>query len=280
MGDVFISYAREDIAAASNLAVALESRGYSVWWDQRIPTGGRFDHAIEAALQKAKCVIVLWSAAAVSSQWVRSEAAEGLDRAILLPALLEPVKVPLQFRQLQAADLTNWRGNRQEPRVLRLLQDVDNLLRAAGKPTEAVSQAVDGPRLEGSQTKTPTAGQKRSKRFVSTISAIPVTATLFLIVLILSGVSSWGLRERESGNQVAGPRVEDPASTAAPKASINLPREETLVIEVGEGIIQVEVGTFICSQADKLCTIQVLHGTKLSLRALRASGYNRRWEGD
>jgi hypothetical protein len=37
--DIFISYSRDDLAKAKQLATALEQEGWSVWWDQEIPPG-------------------------------------------------------------------------------------------------------------------------------------------------------------------------------------------------------------------------------------------------
>jgi hypothetical protein len=49
MADIFISYAREDLATAQRLAEALRACGWSVFWDRRIPAGQRFAEIIAAA---------------------------------------------------------------------------------------------------------------------------------------------------------------------------------------------------------------------------------------
>ena len=66
MTDVFLSYAREDEPLARRLAGALEARGWSVWWDSRLPTGQDFHTFIEQQLNDARCIVVLWSKASVS----------------------------------------------------------------------------------------------------------------------------------------------------------------------------------------------------------------------
>jgi hypothetical protein len=104
MADIFVSYAREDEPRARVLTAALESRGWSVFWDRRIPDGKDFSAYIQEQLDAARCVVVLWSKASVASPFVRDEATEGLGGR-LVPALIEVVKQPLGFRQLQAADL-------------------------------------------------------------------------------------------------------------------------------------------------------------------------------
>src|SRR5215813_1705769 len=105
MGDIFLSYARADRAAAAHLVEELERHGWSVWWDRDIIAGTNFDQAIEKELEAARCVIVLWSAASVLSDWVRAEAAEAARRQALIPVLIEDVKVPLEFRRLQTLSL-------------------------------------------------------------------------------------------------------------------------------------------------------------------------------
>src|SRR5262245_40169802 len=110
MSDIFLSYAREDESQARHLAAALEARGWSVWWDRRIPHGKDFNAYIQQQLDSAGCIVVLWSKASLASPFVRDEATEGLKDGRLVPALIEVVKQPLGFRQLQAADLSDWHG--------------------------------------------------------------------------------------------------------------------------------------------------------------------------
>jgi hypothetical protein len=133
MSEIFISYASENRPAARMLAQALELRGWNVWWDREIPLGKTFDEVIEQSIVRAKCMIVLWSAASVASEWVRTEASEGRRRNILLPALIEPVEPPLAFRLLNCADLTAWVGGGSSMELERLIQHVKELL---GAPPE------------------------------------------------------------------------------------------------------------------------------------------------
>ncbi|HZB44992.1 MAG TPA: toll/interleukin-1 receptor domain-containing protein, partial [Pyrinomonadaceae bacterium] len=139
MSDIFISYAREDRARVASLAEALEGRGWSVWWDPHIPTGRRFDDVIEQAIAEARCMIVVWSGLSIKSDYVRAEAGEGAERGILFPVMLEEVRIPLPFRQLQTARLIDWRGEPRHPEFERLVRDLSALLGPppASPPAEA-----------------------------------------------------------------------------------------------------------------------------------------------
>jgi len=111
MTDVFISYAKEDRERARKLANTLEARGWSVWWDRKIITGQSFDQVIEHEIETAKSVIVLWSNHSITSEWVRNEATLASERGVLIPALIDKVKPPLEFRRKQTADLVGWDGD-------------------------------------------------------------------------------------------------------------------------------------------------------------------------
>jgi TM2 domain-containing membrane protein YozV len=130
MSHIFISYASEDRLRAKALADVLECRGWSVWWDRTISPGKEFDQVIEEALDTAGCVVVLWSTAAVASTWVKTEASEAMRRKILVPALIEDVRVPLEFRRLQAADLSSSGFERTDPVFERFLLSIESNISA------------------------------------------------------------------------------------------------------------------------------------------------------
>jgi hypothetical protein len=139
MADVFISYAREDREVAHRLARVLEDCGWSVFWDRRIPAGLRFDEYIDEQLRQARSVIVLWSDAALRSEWVVEEAAEARDRKILAPALIADVRPPLGFRYRQAADLVGWNGDVAHPGLALLIEDIAVLI---GRPAKQPGRAA------------------------------------------------------------------------------------------------------------------------------------------
>ena len=150
MSDIFISYSSEDRPKAELLAGVLEAQGWPAFWDRTIPPGKTFDEVIDAALKAAKCVIVLWSRASVQSNWVKEEADYGSTRHILVPALIEKVELPLGFRRVQAADLTDWSGEASHPELDRLLKSVEAFVGPAARvapeiPRESSDVVADGP---------------------------------------------------------------------------------------------------------------------------------------
>ncbi len=128
MSDIFISYASSDIDKAKILADVLARQGWSVWWDREIPAGKTFASVIEKELDISKCVVVLWSKASIASHWVQTEASEGLNREIIVPALIEEVKIPLEFRRIQAIKLVDWQGQQEYPELNKLIRDVEKIL--------------------------------------------------------------------------------------------------------------------------------------------------------
>jgi len=108
MADVFLSYAREDRQCAALFAQKLAQRGWTVWWDRQAQIGRSFSDEIERELELARCVIVLWSRSSVTSDWVKGEASEAMNRRVIVPIRIEEVRVPLEFRRLQTADVFDW----------------------------------------------------------------------------------------------------------------------------------------------------------------------------
>ena len=105
MADIFVSYAREDRACVTPFIDLLVAQGWSVWWDRALTPGTTFENVIDAEITGARCVLVFWSKNSVKSDWVLAEANEGLERDILIPIMLDEVRVPLVFRRKQYAFL-------------------------------------------------------------------------------------------------------------------------------------------------------------------------------
>jgi hypothetical protein len=137
MGTIFLSYKREDEGRASRLARELEAEGFELWWDRHLPGGENWRAQIAAALDRAKVVIVCWTRASTGSEggFVRDEAGRAGPR--ILPVLLEAVKPPLGFGEVQAIDLSHWRGNSKDPFFRDLVEAIRARLGDRPAPTPA-----------------------------------------------------------------------------------------------------------------------------------------------
>jgi adenylate cyclase len=114
MGDpahVFISYARSSEGQAKHVAEALRGAGYSVWRDDELPAHRSYAEVIQERLNSAKAVVVLWSAEAAKSQWVRAEADTARGTGTLVQASVDGTTPPIPFNQIQCADLRAWNGD-------------------------------------------------------------------------------------------------------------------------------------------------------------------------
>jgi adenylate cyclase len=111
LSDVFISYARSSEEQAKRVDEALRSAGYAVWRDAELPAHRTYADVIEERLKSAKAVVVLWSAEAAKSQWVRAEADAAREIGTLVQATVDGSAPPLPFNQIQCADLNCWDGD-------------------------------------------------------------------------------------------------------------------------------------------------------------------------
>ncbi len=119
--DVFLSYSRDDQKTALPIIAALESAGYSVWWDGLLGGGERFANTTEQALENARAVVVLWSRTSLSSHWVHDEATRGRDRGCLVPLSIDGSDPPLGFRQFQVIDVSGNKARVNSPEMQKLV---------------------------------------------------------------------------------------------------------------------------------------------------------------
>src|SRR5215813_1171684 len=183
MADIFISYSNSDRPRAKALAEAIEERGWSVWWDRKIPLGKSWDQVIEDQVDAARCMIVLWSKESISSTWVKTEAREGKARGILIPVLTDDAKIPLEFRHMQAANLTGWQTGAQSIEFDQLLAHIAEMLGSPpgtkatiGEETQPKAPAESAPQRGGqprraSQRKSAATPPARERKPSATVAA-------------------------------------------------------------------------------------------------------------
>jgi hypothetical protein len=199
MADIFLSYAREDEPKAELIATVLAARGWSVWWDRRIPYGNDFNTAIQQQLDAARCVLVLWSQASVASKFVRDEATEGLNGR-LVPVLVEDVRQPLGFRQLQAADLSDWDGQSPHEEWDRLIGSISSIVQPAAAAASRSTQVV----LSAGPVAAPVLHVRTSRRVM--LAGVAVVASALAVGYVAHQISS---TNTTAGPPPASPSVAD-----------------------------------------------------------------------
>ncbi len=127
MADIFVSYARPNEVRSAEVAEALKSAGYRVWRDDELPAHRAYAEVIEERLKSAKAVVVLWSAEAAKSQWVRAEADAARGAGTLVQATLDGTMPPMPFNQIQCANLARWRPNAEAAGWPKLLASIEAL---------------------------------------------------------------------------------------------------------------------------------------------------------
>jgi len=127
MSHVFISYARPDEALATLVADELRGAGFDVWRDDELPAHRPYAEVIEERVNGARAVVVLWSAEAAKSHWVRAEADTARAAMTLVQVSLDGTLPPMPFNQIQCADLKGWDGQRTAPGWRKLLASVGEL---------------------------------------------------------------------------------------------------------------------------------------------------------
>ena len=148
MSHVFISYARSTAKQAQQVAAVLRGLGHQVWLDDAIPAHRAYADVIEERLREAKAVVVIWSAEAAKSEWVRSEADRARAERKLVQLTVDGTALPMPFDQIQCADLAGWQGDLAAAGWKKVAESVAELLggptpaREAGHPRSTPPQAA------------------------------------------------------------------------------------------------------------------------------------------
>ena len=108
--EIFLSYARSSEPVAMRVAGVLQDEGYDVWWDEELPAHRAYSEVIEERLRAARAVLVLWSADAAKSEWVRAEADLARQMHKLVQLSIDGALPPMPFNQIQCPALGDWKG--------------------------------------------------------------------------------------------------------------------------------------------------------------------------
>jgi len=152
--DIFISYRRTDQSMARALVFALESRGITVWWDQKIEGGEDWRDTIVEGLTHAKALVILFSESCNDSKQLKKElaVADMLDKNVV-PVLIEDTKPKGHFLYELAA--LNWlqifpdAERKVDGLANRLIDELE--LEATPPATELASDPLSGTNGDGIQ---------------------------------------------------------------------------------------------------------------------------------
>jgi adenylate cyclase len=142
MSDIFISYARSTATEAHAVAEALRALGYDVWRDDELPAHRAYTEVIEERLQAAKAVVVIWSAEAVKSEWVQSEADTARTDHKLVQLTIDGSKLPRPFDRIQCADLIGWTGDLEARDWRKVVASVGDLVGVGRSPAAVPAPAA------------------------------------------------------------------------------------------------------------------------------------------
>jgi adenylate cyclase len=176
MADVFISYARADRDRAAPLVAAIKGAGWSVWWDPEIAPGQEFDGRIEAELEAARVVVVIWTPTSVTSRWVRGEARFGADRGILVPVRFDEAALPIDVRAIYTTDLDGWAEDPDAPQLQEVLRALTAILSGSADAGPA-SQAGTGAGGAGRRIATPAPAAAATSATTATPSSAAAAVT-------------------------------------------------------------------------------------------------------
>ena len=146
MSHVFISYARSTARQAQQVAAVLRGLGHRVWLDDAIPAHRAYADVIEERLREARAVVVIWSADAAKSEWVRSEADRARAARKLVQLTVDGAALPMPFDQIQCVDLVGWQGDPAAAGWKRVVESVAELLGGPPTPAREAGQPRSTPR--------------------------------------------------------------------------------------------------------------------------------------
>ncbi len=130
--DVFLSYARVDIARARQIKNLLEDLGLSVFFDaEGLDSGDIFPDVLDREVKTAGAVVGVWSTHALTRPWVKIECTIGNTRGVLVPLQIEPIADldrPATFWNIQFADLSDFDGNTGHAGWLRFVRSLAHTL--------------------------------------------------------------------------------------------------------------------------------------------------------
>jgi hypothetical protein len=125
MSDIFLSYATEDWAASVKLAAFFKEQSWTVSWHTYIP-GRVYAPDVVEQLERAKVVVVLWSRS--TSKSALRDVLKRAEQLLLIPVLLDEVRLPPDLGFLRSFNLSDWDGSALHAGLMSLLRHIGALI--------------------------------------------------------------------------------------------------------------------------------------------------------
>jgi hypothetical protein len=188
--EIFLSHSRVDRAYVELLARHLTAAGLSVWFDQEIDAGDRFDAIIERRIEACTAFVVILSPAAVASDWVGREISYATYRKKpIRPLILKTCDIPILLINLQHEDV---RGGRM--------------------PSDGFVDALRGqpaPRSDDAVRRTQKPTRRTGPRRALVVWAMPV-----LVLVLLAEIFAYGWIRLSANGVNPPPSSHSPSPTA------------------------------------------------------------------
>jgi hypothetical protein len=260
VSDVFISYSREDQGVVRRLAEAVQRQGYEVWWDDQLPPHLSYGDVIAQKVGGAKAAIVVWSAHATQSEWVRAEADMARNQKKLIQTSIDGRDPPMPFNQLHYVSLADWDGSDDHPGWSKVKESLAALCgapatEAAAPPVAAAAAAAPvalekpaappAPAPVPAPAPPPAAAPPPARRGSNKLLVILIGVSL----LVIAAVAVLALTRRSAepgGNGTAAANEARPAESGSPAASApaQMPAEfsQEAIISDEDGFANVRSG--------------------------------------
>ena len=132
---IFLSHNAADKDLARRLGAQMRLSGADVWFDEwEIRAGDSIPGKVNDALETVDTVVLLWSADADRSKWVRAEFETALARGMeegslrVIPVLLDDTPLPALVRRIRWVDLRDDDESRAVNEIMGFSTDQDRLL--------------------------------------------------------------------------------------------------------------------------------------------------------
>ncbi|MEA3013222.1 MAG: hypothetical protein QOD42_1767 [Sphingomonadales bacterium] len=255
MSDVFISYSRENQEVVRRLAEAVKRLGYDVWWDDQLPPHLSYGDVISQKVGGAKAAIVVWSANAAQSEWVRAEADMARNQKKLIQTSIDGRDPPMPFNQLHYVSLADWDGSDDHPGWSKVKESLFALcgppgaeaaipaVAAAAPVPVALAKPAPPPAPAPAPPPPPAAAPPPARRGSNKLLVILIGVSLLVIVAV--AVLALTRRSAEpGGNGIAAANEARPADSGTPAAPAQMPAEfsQEAMISDEEGYTNVRSG--------------------------------------